>query len=429
MANARLSGAVPASSSSSYHPNGGNASEGKMPRSNMKRFLSLFGIISILHVCLTFIGSLALDKDNNDNLDAIMLLPQNFSEPILYDPLEPLDTTATNMAEVIQPIETVLIIATAPYSADHVMALWTHLECVTEGIDKVLISAPDTPWSREIIATIVKKFKQHLRDTNSTVINLDAAFYTNNRYDVGLWCDGLSLNLGFDGNDFADNATAAPRAIFLINDSSVSLRRYKSLTDRIVKSAQIEQTNQNNGNGNVKLVSLNGDLVQPGITKHYWVESVYRGLTPNGVSTFYQHSCTAEAGRACARKTGNAKKQCIVNRYEMSLSDSFPPSAVDAMYPTYLPKEWDASSWEETGGGIGPTDQWIRGRRYFRYLHEVHSFPLRKIKWPARGQPPPPKSQCLKLINDNPQFDKLPFPSTEAFEAFQEEMFKSESSL
>jgi hypothetical protein len=58
------------------------------------------------------------------------------------------------------PIETVLIVATAPYTADHAMALWTHLECTTEGIDKILISAPNTPWSRDIIATIVTQFQQ-----------------------------------------------------------------------------------------------------------------------------------------------------------------------------------------------------------------------------------------------------------------------------
>lgn len=56
----------------------------------------------------------------------------------------------------------------------------------------------------------------------------------------------------------------------------------------------------------------------------------------------------------------------------------------------------------------------------------MHDFPFRKLKWPRRGQAPPPKSQCL---NNQPQFDNLPFPSTETFEAFQEEMLKSESSL
>lgn len=331
-------------------------------------------------------------------------------------------------------IETVLIIAAAPYTADHVMALWTHLECVTSGVDMILISAPDTPWSREIIGAVVKKFNE----LNNKALKLDASFYTNNRYDVGLWCDGLSLKLGFDGHRFPDdNGTAAaaspPRAIFLINDSTVALRFYTDLTDRIIKASQIELENQKGGTqtstNNIKIVSLNGNLVKPGETKHYWVESVYRGFTPDAISTFYQHSCTPEAGRACVGKTGDSKKKCIVNRYEMSLANEFASSEVDAMYPTYLPKEWDASAWTETGGGIGPIDQWIRGRRYFRYLNQVHDFPFRKLKWPERGQPPPPRSHCLELIYSESWFRRLPFPSAEAYAAFQEAMLKSELTL
>jgi len=353
------------------------------------------------------------------------------NDALLHSPVTtmgPLNKTDASDAVVI---ETVLIIAAVPYTSDHAMALWTHLECATSGIDKVLISAPDAPWSREIIASVVKKFNHRLRESTNATLYVDAAFYTNNRYDVGLWCDGLSLHLGYDGHHFS--GSAPPRAIFLINDSTVSLRQYSSLTDRIIRSSKIEQLNQKNGlpslANNVKLVSLNGNLVKPGETKHYWVESVYRGITPSGISTFYQHSCTAEAGRACVGKTENSKKQCIVNRYEMSLADAFLPSEVDAMYPTYLPKEWDATSWIETGGGIGPVDQWIRGRRFFRYLHQVHNFPFRKLKWPERGQPPPPKSQCLKLMYSDSWFDTLPFPSTSDFLAFQQAMLESELSL
>ena len=71
------------------------------------------------------------------------------------------------------------------------------------------------------------------------------------------------------------------------------------------------------------------------------MESVYRGLTPGGISTFYQHSCTPKAERACVGKTGNGKKRCIVYRYEMSLArefDIFGLHSVDAMYPTYKPE-------------------------------------------------------------------------------------------
>jgi len=340
---------------------------------------------------------------------------------------------STNAGDTEDIIETVLIIATAPYKADHVIALWTHLECITSGIDKVLISAPDTPWSREIILALVEKFNQLLRESNNTTLDIDTSFHTNNRYDVGLWCDGLGLHLGFDGHHFPDRdaAGAPPRAIFLINDSTIALRQYTSLTDRIVKSSRMEQLqNQKNetpttpvNNNNAKLVSLNGNLIEPGQTKNYWVESVYRGFTPRAISTFYQHSCTAAAGRACVGKIGNDKKKCIVNRYEKSLADAFLPSEVDAIYPSYMPKEW------ENFGQIGSMDQWIGGRNYFRYLYEAHDFPFRKVKWPGKGAPAPPKSQCIKLLYFDSWFHQLPYPSGEVFKAYQEAMLKSESTL
>ncbi|KAL7537193.1 hypothetical protein ACHAXR_010472 [Thalassiosira sp. AJA248-18] len=311
------------------------------------------------------------------------------------------------------------------------MALWTHLECLTSGIDRVLISAPDTAWSRDIIESVVKRFQRLLQESSNTTINIDTAFYTNNRYDVGLWCDGLSLHLGFDGHRFLDgdtaNATQPARAIFLINDSSAALGRYESLTKRIVT--------EGTGN-NLKLVSLNGNLIEPGRErKWFWIESVYRGLTPSAVSRFYEHSCTPRARRLCVGKIGNDKKKCIVNWFEKDLLRSFSPSEVDAMYPSYLPKEWDPSGWEETGGPIGPYDQWIRGSRFFFYLYEEYSFPLRKLKWPDLGMrknKPPPPSNCLELLGGSSywyELKRLSYPSPEAFEAFQEEMLKSESTL
>ena len=334
-------------------------------------------------------------------------------------------------------IETVLIIATVPYTSEQVMALWTHLECITDGIDRVLISAPDTDWSREIIGSVVQKFNQLLRESgNKQAISIEAAYYTNNRYDVGLWCDGLRSHLGFNGDAFPDS-DSVDRAIFLINDSGIALRNYESLTNKIVVAAQIDRRNQNEegeGGNSVQVVSLNGHLLKPGEAKYYFVESVYRGLTPRAVSTFYKHSCTPDAERVCVGLTGNQKKTCIVNRYEISLSNSFRPLEVDAMYPSYLPKEWDAKAWEGENGPIKPMDQWRNMKKYFRYLVDVHDFPFRKLKWPGYGYPhKPPKSHCLELFGGEPWFkafhEQLPFPSTTAFEEFQAEMVKSESTL
>ena len=211
----------------------------------------------------------------------------------------------------------------------------------------------------------------------------------------------------------------------MINDSVAALRPYDSLTNRTVKATQIELMMQ--GNDGVKLISLNGKLIEPGANKTYaWLESVYRGLTPAGVSTFYKHSCSAEVRRACVGRRGNSARRCIVDRFEKALSSSYSQFELDVMYPSYLPQYWNVSGWEASHGiTIWPLEQWIRSRNFFWYLYEVHDFPFRKLTWTKFGSPPP-ESQCLGLLDGKPQFDEMPFPSVETFRAYQAEMMESE---
>ncbi|KAL3756082.1 hypothetical protein ACHAWU_009384 [Discostella pseudostelligera] len=298
------------------------------------------------------------------------------------------------------------------------MALWTQLECLTDGIDRVLISAPDTSWSREIIAQVIYRFTQL---SNTSSFTLEAVFNLNNRYDAGLWCDGL------DHINSRNTSSGVPRAVFLINDSAAALRRYDALTNRIVNATHIEQLNKTIEEGSVKLISLNGELTTPERNKYFWVESVYRGLTPDGASIFYHHTCSAKQRRACVGKRGIDAKDCIVDRFEHTLSRSYSPSDLGIMFPSFPPKEWDLSSWEASRG-YAPTwrrEQWISGRQFFWYLYEVHDFPFRKLKWP--DGPPPPVSQCLELLDGVPQFDELPYPSNAVFQAHQAEMVEAES--
>jgi hypothetical protein len=318
---------------------------------------------------------------------------------------------------VTRDIETVLIIATVPYSANHVMALWTQLECVTDGIDRVLISAPDTSWSKEIIAHVIKRFTQL---SNTTAFTLEAVFNLNNRYDVGLWCDGL------DHINARNMSTGGPRAVFLINDSAAALRRYDALTNRIVNATRLEHLNMTNEEGSVKLISLNGELDTPGLNKYFWVESVYRGLTPDGASTFYNHSCSDEARRACVGKGDFNAKRCIVDRFEFALSMSYSPTELDFMFPSYPPKEWNYSIWETNNGhgSVWLRDHWLNGRQFFWYLHEVHDFPFRKLKWRNKVLQPP-VSQCLELLGGDTQFNELPYPPNAVFTGYQAEMKES----
>ena len=329
----------------------------------------------------------------------------------------PLNNTTTIPST--RNIDTVLIIATAPYSADHVMALWTQLECITDGIDRVLISAPDTSWSKEIISLVIDHFTK--LSSNVTTFILEAAFNVNNRYDVGLWCDGIDH---ICDHDPITTSAAAPRAIFLINDSAPALQRYDALTNQTVAANQNNQlsnsntTNNMNNRGSVKLISLNGDLTYPKMDKT-WVESVYRDLTPDGLSTFYQHSCSAKQRRKCACKRDDNAKNCIVEHFEIALAREYLPLELDVMFPAFPPKEWNTSSWEASNGPIQRSywEHWLYGKQYFWYLYEVHDFPFRKLKWPE-GRPPS-TSQCLELLDGKTHFfDKLPYPSNDVLREY-----------
>ena len=188
--------------------------------------------------------------------------------------------------------------------------------------------------------------------------------------------------------------------------------------------------NNNNEEGSVKLISLNGDLSTPGRNKFFWVESVYRGLTPKGLAIFYKHSCSAKQRRACVGKRGIAAKECIVDRFEHTLTRSYSPLDLSIMFPSFPSQEWEPSirSWEAKNGSIWRREQWRLGRQFFWYLYEVHEFPFRKLKWPE-GRPPPPVSQCLELLGGKPEFDKLPYPSNNVLKAYQEKMLEFDSSL
>lgn len=358
-------------------------------------------------------------------LDTEGLITQSFNTTEGFDTklVPSLDDSST-----LSGIEKILIIASVPKDAKHVLALWTHLECVTKGIDKVLISAPDTPWSRDIVSVVIRQFRWNNSVNNNThKFELDAAFYVNDRYDAGLWCDGLKYHFGFDGNRFINNITK-PHAIYLINDSSMALRQYDSLTNKVATIAALANQQRKGdlgGGSNLKLVGLNGHLRKthrgcryynrPGGCGFYWIESVYRGLTPDAVPVFFKHSCVHDKEKPTCQCTGNCRKKCIVNKYEKGLADEFNHTEVDAMHPSYLPNDVNASYW----GHINhyPNDHWIDGKQYFQYLLQEHNFPLQKVK--NRQRLP---TECTKLAYDTKWFQLLQFPTPSELGVYQEEM-------
>lgn len=85
-----------------------------------------------------------------------------------------------------EEVETTLIIATVPYDRVHAKALWSHLECLTEKIDRILLAAPDANWSRRIVDSIVTKFESALKNrSTSKAATIGADYFVNDRYDLG----------------------------------------------------------------------------------------------------------------------------------------------------------------------------------------------------------------------------------------------------
>jgi hypothetical protein len=158
-----------------------------------------------------------------------------------------------------KPITT-LIIATVPYDRYHAKALWSHLECLTEKINHVLIAAPDVSWSRFNVDAIVKKFQaaalsnQNENHSIPIIPTIETDYFTNDRYDVGLWCDALKSHYRYNKNSVPKN-----QSIFLVNDSVFSREKYVELTDRIVNATKYEDSLLSSSNNHsMKLLSLNG---------------------------------------------------------------------------------------------------------------------------------------------------------------------------
>jgi hypothetical protein len=92
------------------------------------------------------------------------------------------------------------------------------------------------------------------------------------------------------------------------------------------------------------------------------------------------------------------------------------------MYPNYFLDEiMDASSCESASAGnriIWPQEPWLRGKNFFWYLHEVHDFPFRKLKWPTKVSLTSSERKCLTLLCGEVDFDEMPYPSKEVLEAY-----------
>jgi hypothetical protein len=241
----------------------------------------------------------------------------------------------------------VMVLASVPLDKRHVTALWSELDCFTrhKNLKKVLISAPI--WSKSIILRIVDEVKLKIpqfmvnnTNNNTTFIEIEANFFRNDHYDVGLWCDGLQ-SLGINSiknNNNNNNNNNNYDDVILLNDSLFALRPFTSILDALRDNNDSNNNNNNNSakqQNNIHMTSLSYSLTDPdGI----WLESVFRGFDSYGIQKYMNHSCQRSQSQSQDNNNNNndpatfscfnipdqlEKKRCIVKNYEIHIARLF----------------------------------------------------------------------------------------------------------
>jgi hypothetical protein len=249
-------------------------------------------------------------------------------------------TTTDGVDPLLKPAvvpETLMIIASVPYDERHVAAVWSQLECFTEGIDKLVLSVPHE--TKQISEQLVQAAKERLG------LDVDVHYFTNNRYDTGLWCDAL-LEEGYNNKNNNTNGVPFENTI-LLNDSVFALRQFNG----ILQALQADKERQ------LQFVSLSHSHKY-----HYWLESVFRGFSRQGIATFVNYSCQLEANHSSFQK-----KTAIVLYHEMGLVTQYPPNTTVGLYESDPPTSWPMQT------------TWVINKRLWKWLKDEHNFPVAKM--------------------------------------------------
>jgi hypothetical protein len=286
----------------------------------------------------------------------------------------------------------VLIISAAPRTKKHLIALWSSLECFTLDVDHVVVSAPT--WSKPILERFLSKVMTSIPRFSSGEVSLDGLVSKNDRYDVGLWCDALSYMDGESSssssspNNDEDDETEGLSSydeIGLINDSVFALREYTSILDSIHER-------------NVSMTSLSYSLIHPNGygPEHYWLESIWRGFSKEGIQTFIDYSCRPKATDPlyCPAKIWG-RKGCIVENFERQMSRQFPKEKTYGIFPSDVPK--NMLSWTNN------FHSWVRHPPYWNKLVKEQNFPVSKVNWKSMidSIDDPRLKTCTKFLVGN----------------------------
>ena len=266
----------------------------------------------------------------------------------------------------------VLVIAAAPRSVEHVVALWTSLECFTADADHVAVSAPT--WSQLILEEVLSEAVRRIPRFASGEVTLEGMVGVNDRYDVGLWCDALA-GMGLerhpksssdspDGDNYGE-AGSPYDEIALLNDSVYALREYSEIFRAL-------------GDENASMTSLNYSFFHPKGTgeEWHWLESVWRGFDRTGIRTFVDHSCRPATDPYFCPRAWWGRKGCIVENFERAMAWQFPRDKTFGLFPSDVPADMLTLSER-----FHNYRTWVRHPAYWNKLVEEDNFPVSKLNW------------------------------------------------
>ena len=104
--------------------------------------------------------------------------------------------------------------------------------------------------------------------------------------------------------------------------------------------------------------------------EHFWVESIFRGFTTEGLDIFQQHSCVQE-DHPFFCPTEEDQKSCIVNNFEHDLALKYHCNDVYGLYNSDTPDSYFLKN---------PYPTWVKNADYWSDLVIQSGFPIAKVK-------------------------------------------------
>jgi hypothetical protein len=283
-----------------------------------------------------------------------------------------------------------LVIAAVPRDERHIFTLWSELECLTSNVDHVLVSAPT--WSSKIMDKVLGEAQTTIPRFQNGDVTLEATYHTNDRYDVGLWCDALRTVLDRKDGEQQRLDDEGYEEYGLLNDSVFALREFPDLLDSLRDK-------------NISLSSLSYSYSAKYFRgygpQHYWVESVFRGLSQEGLRTFMNYSCVPpDHPFFCRGQLPSEQKSCIINNFEHDLAKQYPRDKVDGFFVSDAPNTTKIPPYRGK-------QTWANNPLYWRQLVQKSNFPIAKenVKECIADVKNPLLKQCTKYISEQKVWD------------------------